>query len=90
MSELSSPPLNIPPTLTHQLSSQLFKISVFNRRLFANAVEESDTNLMPESYVVLTSSHKVLQEGLKNPTPLMVMNKLIHQEIGSANLQKIT
>ena len=40
--------------MIHQLSRQLFQIYVFNRRIFANAVDELDTMLMPELYAALT------------------------------------
>ena len=38
----------------------------------------------------LTYSHQVLEQRLSNSTPLMVINQLIHQESGIANLQKFT
>ena len=53
-------------------------------------MEELDKRLMPDSSVDLNSSHKVLEEILINPAPFMMMNQLIHQDSGTANLQQLT
>ena len=52
--------LHHPSTMVQHLSSQLFQLSARDRRVFVNAVEELDTNLMPASSVVQNSSHQVL------------------------------
>ena len=82
--------LCIPPTMIKQLSSQLFQIYVWYRRVFANSVEGLDTNQMPPSSVDLNSSHQVLEERWINSTPFVVNNQLIHQESVIVNLQHIT
>ena len=48
-------------TMISQLSSQLFQISAFGRRLFTNAVEGLFTRMLSELSVGLTSSHQVLE-----------------------------
>ena len=40
--------------------------------------------------MALNSPHQVLEERLINSTPLIVNNQLIHQQIGTYNLHKIT
>ena len=45
---------------------------------------------MPALYVALTSSHRVFYKRWTNSTPLIVMNSLIHQEIGKTNLHNLT
>ena len=45
-------------TTMHQLSSQLFQLSEWDRRVFVNDVEELDTKLMHASSVVQSFSHQ--------------------------------
>ena len=82
--------LNLPPIMIHKLSSQLFQLSVSDRRIFANSMEYLDTIMMPASSLELTSTHQVLEERLTNSKTFMVMNQLIHQESGTSNLHKFT
>ena len=69
---------NLPYTMVQQLSIWLFKLSALDRILFANAVEELDTRLMPELSVALNPPHQVSEERLINSTPFMVKNLLRH------------
>ena len=73
-----------------KLSSHLSQLSARDKRLFVNAEEELDTKLMPESSVVQNSSHQVLGERLISSMHFMVINKMNHQYIGTANLQQLT
>ena len=54
--------LHCPAKMMQQLSSQLLQLSAWDRKVFVNAVEELDTNLMHASSVVQNSSHQVLGE----------------------------
>ena len=76
--------------MMQQLSRQLFQLSARDRRVFMNAVEELDTNLMHASSVVQNSSHQVLGEILIISTHFMVNNQKNHQEDGTANLRNLT
>ena len=53
--------LHLTPTIIQQLSSQLFQISVWDRRVFENYEEVLDTSMMPVSSMALNSSHQVLE-----------------------------
>ena len=51
---------HLPPTTIQRLSRQYLKLSMLDRRIFANTVEELDTMLTHAPFVFLTSSHPVL------------------------------
>ena len=75
--------------MIQHLSIHLLQISAQNRRVFVNAVEGLDTNLMPALSVVHNSSHYFLGERLISSTPFMVMNQMNHQNSGTSNLHNI-
>ena len=81
--------LHIPSTMVQQLSSQLFQIYAWDRRVFVNYVEVLDTRLMPASSVALNSSCQVLEEKWISLTPLVYKNQMKHQESGINKLQNI-
>ena len=80
--------LRLPPTIIQSLTSQLLQISVSERRLFANAVEELDTRLTRASFVVLKVYHPILGEVQINSMHFMVMNNLNYQYSGTSNIQQ--
>ena len=82
--------LRIPPTMIHQLSSQLLQLSSFYRILFSNSVKELYTSLMPKLSVALTSSYQVLEERRISEKYFMVMIQQIQQYSGTAICQQLT
>ena len=77
----------LPATMMHQLYSHLLQLSAWDRRVFVNTVEELDTKMMHESYMVQNSSPQFLGQIWISSMNLMVTNQKNHQENGTANLR---
>ena len=72
--------------MMHQLSRKLLQLSAQDRRVFVNAMEELDMNVIPASSVVQNSSHQFLGERLISSMHFMIMNQMNHQESVTNNL----
>ena len=60
------------------------------QKIFVNAVEELDTNLMHVSSMVQNYSRQVLGERWNNSMHYIMMNQNNQQENGTANLRQLT